>query len=295
MKINHLLTILVAILIVYSCSASTSKQSNKDIRSGIEKAEAAGWNLAIQSYTFHKFSLLEALDKTKDLGIQYIEVYPGHKLGGQWGDVMFGFDMTTEQKKWIKEEANVRGITIIGTGVFTTDNAEDWAKLFSFAQDMDIRLITCEPNIEHWDLVEELVKETGIKVSVHNHPQPSSYWDPALLLSQIESRSFNIGSGADVGHWNREGLDPVSCLKKLNGRVTSLHFKDIEGIRADGQFRDDVIWGKGVLDIEGMLQELKNQGFKGVFSIEYEKNWDNSVPDIKECIKYYDEVANKIF
>ncbi|RIJ46377.1 sugar phosphate isomerase/epimerase, partial [Maribellus luteus] len=29
------------------------------------------------------------------------------------------------------------------------------------------------------------------------------------------------------------------------------------------------------------------QGFKGLFSIEYEYNWDNSVPDIKKCIEFF--------
>jgi len=42
------------------------------------------------------------------------------------------------------------------------------------------------------------------------------------------------------------------------------------------------------------LKELKAQGFKGVFSIEYEYNWDNSVPDIKECIIYFNKVTNEI-
>ena len=44
-----------------------------------------------------------------------------------------------------------------------------------------------------------------------------------------------------------------------------------------------------------MLKELKKQGFKGVFSIEYEYNWENSVPDIKKCVNYFNEATNEIF
>ena len=55
-----------------------------------------------------------------------------------------------------------------------------------------------------------------------------------------------------------------------------------------------MIWGTGILDVKGMLKELKSQNFKGVFSIEYEYNWENSVPDIKECIQYFNKTANEI-
>ena len=43
------------------------------------KAEANGWKLAIQSYSFHRFTLMEALDESQELGIKYIEIYAGHK------------------------------------------------------------------------------------------------------------------------------------------------------------------------------------------------------------------------
>lgn len=300
---NKLLLLLFSLLFAFfSCSGSSGKKTQEATESssrttglGIEKAEKAGWKLGIQSYTFHKFTLEEAFDKTRELGINYIEIFPGHKLSKEWEDAVFGINMTPEQKKWVKELAKSKGIKIIATGVFTTDNPDDWPKLFDLAIEMGMEFITCEPNIPHWDIVDNLVKETGIKISVHNHPQPSDYWEPNLLLAQIKDRSKNIGSSADVGHWSREGLNPIEALKAMNNRIISLHFKDIEGPREDGLFREDVIWGTGSLDLLGMLTELKQQNFKGVFSIEYENNWDNSVPDIKKCIEYYDKLTNELF
>ena len=43
-----------------------------------------------------------------------------------------------------------------------------------------------------------------------------------------------------------------------------------------------------------MLEILKAQGFKGYFAIEYEYNWDNSVPDIKKCIECFNDITDKI-
>lgn len=281
-------TILKALLLLISASFTLFSFAQT-------KSEANGWRLGMQSYSFHKFSLVEALDKTQELGLKYIEIYPGHKLGGKWGNQVFDFHLDATTQREIKELAASKGIKIVGCGVFVAEKSSDWEPMFKFAKQMDLEFITCEPALEDWDLVERLAEAHQIKVSVHNHPQPSEYWTPDNLLKAIDGRSRLIGSCSDVGHWRREGLNQIECLKKLDGRVISLHFKDIAEKTAGEKEQHDVIWGTGVLDVKAMLKELKRQNFKGVFSIEYEYNWDNSVPDIKQCIEYYNQVADELF
>lgn len=259
-----------------------------------QKAGKQGWNLSMQSYSFHLFTLTEALDKTQQLGIRYIEVYPGHKLGGKWGDKVFDFNLDPRTQKEIKKLAASKGIRIVGCGVYVAEKSSDWEKMFRFAKSMGLEFISCEPALEDWDLVEKYATEYGIKISVHNHPQPSAYWKPENLLKAIDGRSKLLGSCADVGHWRREGLDQIDCLRKLNGRLVSLHFKDIAPKQAGEKEQHDMIWGTGILDVKGMLKELKRQNFKGYFSIEYEYNWENSVPDIRRCVDYFNEVTNEI-
>ena len=74
------------------------------------KAEKNGWRLGMQSYSFHLFPLTEALDKTQELGLKYIEIYPGHKLGGKWGDKVFDFNLDAQTQKEIKELAASKGV-----------------------------------------------------------------------------------------------------------------------------------------------------------------------------------------
>ncbi|MBQ6186253.1 MAG: sugar phosphate isomerase/epimerase [Bacteroidales bacterium] len=249
-------------------------------------AERNDWKLAIQSYTFHKFSFEEALDKTAELGLGYIEAYPGHRLGGKWGDQAFGYSMDEDTRKDILDLAASKGVKIVGSGVFVPSDPSEWEKEFEFAKAMGLEYISAEPPMADWDLVEKLSNEYGIAVSVHNHPKPSTYWTPDSLLAAVSGRSARLGSCADVGHWKRCGLDHLDCLRKLDGRIISLHFKDIASENAAGG-PHDVIWGTGVLDVPAMLGILEEQGFKGYFAIEYEYNWDNSVPDIRKCIDYF--------
>ena len=47
-------------------------------------------------------------------------------------------------------------------------------------------------------------------------------------------------------------------------------------------------------DVKGMLEDIHRQGIKPVFSIEYEYNWDNSLPEIAQSVSYFDKVAAKL-
>jgi sugar phosphate isomerase/epimerase len=124
----------------------------------------------MQSYTYRKFPLTEALDKTQELGIKYIEIYPGHELGGKWSDKVIDFNLDGPARQEIKALAASKGITIVGSGVLTTKNTDNWEKMFVLAKDMGMEFITCEPEMKDWDFVETLAKKYKIKASVHNHP-----------------------------------------------------------------------------------------------------------------------------
>ena len=276
------ISIFFSAAIMLAAAACTPKQT---------AAEKLGWKLAIQSYTFHKVSFEEALDKTAELGVKYIEAFPGHRLGDKWGDQVFGYGMDEQTRKEILELAASKGVKIVGSGVFVPSDPSEWEKEFEFAKAMGLEYISAEPPMADWDIVEKLSDKYGIKVAVHNHPRPSTYWTPDSLLDAVGRRSSNLGSCSDVGHWKRCGLDQLECLKKLDGRIISLHFKDIAPEDAEGG-PHDVIWGTGVLDVPAMLSILKEQGFKGYFAIEYEYNWDNSVPDIRKSIEYFNDILS---
>jgi len=258
------------------------------------KAEKYGWKLAVQSYTFHKFSFAEALEKCNEMGIKYIEAFPGHTLGEKWGKAVFGPSMDARTRDEILKLAKKYGVKIVASGVFTGDNRKEWEDFFAFAKDMKMEYVTCEPPLDMWDFVNGLSTQYGIKVAVHNHPKPSDYWCPDNLLKAISSFGANIGSCADVGHWNREGLNHLECLKMLDGRLVSFHFKDIVAKEPGRGEQHDCIWGTGILDVPAILQIMREQGFKGYLAIEYEYKWDNSVPDIKKCIEYFYKTVEEI-
>jgi sugar phosphate isomerase/epimerase len=109
------------------------------------------------------------------------------------------------------------------------------------------------------------------------------------VLAAIKGHK-NLGACADLGHWARSGLNPVDCLKKLEGHLIGAHLKDI--VEFNQQRARDTVVGKGVLDFPPIFQEFKRQNFKGMFSVEHESNWYHNMPGVKEAVRfYYDQVA----
>jgi sugar phosphate isomerase/epimerase len=261
-------------------------------------AQKLGWRLGCQAYSFNRFTFEEAIEKNASMGLKVIEIYPGQRLSKAKPDAKVGHDMSDADVAEMMKMAAAKGVTIVNYGVVGLSKDEAASrKVFEFAKKVGIETIVSEPPEDAFDTIEKLCEEYKINVALHNHPKPSRYWDPEVVLKACEGRSKRIGACADTGHWLRSGLDPLECLKKLEGRIISLHFKDLDkkGPVEQGQpGPHDVHWGKGAANAEALLAELKRQGFKGVFSIEYEYNWDNSVPDIAECVKFFNATAAKL-
>ena len=286
-KIIFIFIFCASLLLSFSCNNTSS--ANRHDRS---TEKDLNWKLSMQSYTFHLFTVPEALDKTAQLGLNFIEIYPGQRMGPEFGDAVFGYNLTTENREQLKQLAESNGVKIISSGVWTAGR-DEWTQIFSFAKDMEIEFISAEPAKEDWDLVEKLSEEYGIKVAVHNHPNENSYWKPEILLEHIGDRSSLLGSSADVGHYKRMGIEPIPALKELEGRIISLHFKDIAPEGSEEKL-EDVVWGTGILNVKGMLKELKRQNFEGYFTIEYEANWANNIAQIRESIDYFHQTVEEI-
>jgi sugar phosphate isomerase/epimerase len=139
--------------------------------------------------------------------------------------------------------------------------------------------------------VDSLAGIYNIKVAIHDHPRPSPYWHPDSVIAVTQGHP-NIGSCADLGHWARNGLDPVECLKKLEGHIIGVHLKDVKTF--NNVNAEDTIVGRGVIDFPAVFRELKRQNFNGMLSIEHESNWYNSLPDILETIRYYNDQVSKL-
>ncbi len=270
-------------------------------------AEQLGWQMAIHAYTFRKFSIYQCIDKTAALGLKHMSLSGSVSLNGT--NSIVTVTLPDKDAQAIKAAATAKGIKLVNIGVvkMPPDEAQS-RKVFEFAKRMGIDTLVAEPEQAALDTVEKLCKEYNIKVAIHNHPKPSHYWNPDTVLEAVKGRTPLMGSCADTGHWLRSGLEPLECLKKLDGRVICLHFKDLvpqepgaqdkaapkKKKKAESKPMHDVPWGTGVGNVKAQMAELKRQGFRGAFCVEYEYNWENSMPEIAKCVEFFNATCDEL-
>jgi len=286
---------LSALMMLASCG---SQQGSGDTQDSTTKKNdstatsvAKNWKIGVQLWTFHYVSFDTALAKADSAGVKYLEAFPGQRLGaGMKGT--FGPNMTPEEKAKVKQLLQSHGLTIVAMGVIVPGTIEDWKKFFDLAKEFGMSYITAEPKKDQWNAIDSLAGVYGIKVAIHDHPKPNPYWHPDSVLAAVQGHP-NIGSCADVGHWTRNGLDPVECLKKLEGHIFGVHLKDVDSV--GNTKAGDVLVGTGKINFPAIFSELNRQQFNtGIFSIERENNWYNNVPDVIATVKYFKEQTSKL-
>jgi sugar phosphate isomerase/epimerase len=247
-----------------------------------------GFALGCQAWTFKEYSVLEAIQKTAEVGGKVIEFYSGQKFSAEQPDLKFDHNATDEMIATVKAQLEKYGIRAVNYGVVAIPKDEAGArKIFEFSKKFGLYGITTE-SVDSIDTIEKLVKEYDIRVGFHDHqrqPKNPGYkmWDPNYVLSVVKDRDPRIGSCADVGHWVQSDLKPVDCLKILNGHIISVHLHDMNEM---SPVAHDVPCGTGVSDVAGILDELKRQHFDGNISIEYEYHWTNSMPDVAQAVGF---------
>jgi len=235
--------------------------------------------IMVEGWTFRKFTFFQTVDKLKGLGITLLEAYPGQPLGTGDPKAVFGEGMSDADMKAAQAKLRESGVSVAAYGVVDIGTSEaSMRKVFDFARKMGIQTVVCEPQDEAFPILEKLLEEYDLQAAIHNHPRPAKYALPMTTFEHLQGRSDRIGVCADTGHWMREGLDPVACLRLLRGRILDTHLKD----RTDfgkGAGAKDVAWGSGRAGMRDILAELTLQDYSGALTMEYENEEEVMTPE----------------
>ncbi len=265
-----------------------TKHNNSD-----EKVRIKKFNFAMQCWTFRQFTFLETLEKVEELGIKYLEAFPGQKFSKDKPDAKFHHTMDDELISIAKEKLKEHGIRLVNYGVVGFKNDEEsMREVYDFAKKMRIQTIVTEPGFDDFSLIEKMVKEYRINIAIHNHPAPTKYAKPEVVIDHVKGLDQRIGGCCDTGHWMRTGVDPVKALKMFRGRIISLHLKDLN-IFGDKEKAFDVPFGSGAGKIKEILEELTKQDFQGYISIEHENKDEvnNPSPSVKKGLEFVKSVT----
>jgi sugar phosphate isomerase/epimerase len=272
------------------CLLAADVDSDSKVRSSTPHGDKLGWRLANTAYTFNSLPFYEAALKTAALGVRLIEGFSWQPLSKDKPQLQMNETLPANGRKEVKRWLADHGMTLVSCYLRELPNEESVArKKFEFGKELGLEFFVAEPPPESMDLMEKLCDEYRLSLSIHNHPKPmSKYWNPASIVKVTKGRSKRLGACCDTGHWARSGIKPVEALKLLEGRIVSLHLKDVaEFGKVDAE---EVPWGTGKGDIAAILAEIRRQGIKPVIAIEYERQGD-TVADLRRSIAFYERLA----
>jgi len=266
--------------------------------SAADDADAAlaklGWKIGPQIYSFRLFPFDEAVKKVKECKAASFELYGSQPIT-KGSEIKIGPGLLKPENadafKLFKDLLAENGVKPHSMGVCPASR-----EYFDFAAACGFNVLNVEPKFEILPEVSKLAEEYKFYIGLHNHPKPSIYWDPDVVLAQLKDASPRIGSCADTGHWLRSGLVPVECIRKLKGRIHSFHIKDLKKTEKGNYSGGDVPLGQGEVGIADILKEIATQKTAQAipFSIEFEAHWDSNQPLIAEGIEFFKKTAKEI-
>ncbi|MBI1913365.1 MAG: sugar phosphate isomerase/epimerase [Planctomycetes bacterium] len=253
------------------------------LRAETEAKDGFGeFTVGAQSYCFREFNTEQALKRTSDLGLHFVEFYNKHAPTNS----------TPEQIQALLRLCDQYKIKPVAFGVerFTKDHDAN-KRLFEFGKTLGIKAFSADPEPDSFDSLDKLCDEFKIAIAIHPHGPAGKklhrWYSAQEIMKAVKNHHPLIGSCLDTGHLIRAAqppfnkhLDPAEQVRIMSDRNFGMHLKD-----HDNQRRTDVIYGKGVLDVLSVLKALREVKFKGHISIEYEANPQNPSPDMKACLE----------
>jgi sugar phosphate isomerase/epimerase len=239
--------------------------------------------VGLASYSLRKFTLDQAIDMCRAMDVHYLTLK----------DVHLPLTATPEEIRAARAKLDAAGITLMGGGVIYLKNDEGQVrKAFEYAKTAGFPLIVGAPDPDAVPLVEQVVREYGIPLAIHNHgPEDKSYPAPQDALKLIKDRDRRLGLCMDVGHTIRAGADPVRSVADCGDRLMDLHVKDL---RAATDRASQVEVGKGIIDFPGLIRALHQRHFSGHVALEYEINEDHPETGIRESLAYLRGVVDTV-
>ena len=232
------------------------------------------FKIGVAGFTYRNFSLEETLQYLQSMGVKYLSVK----------DWWLPQNATVEQMEQFKAKCAEYGVEGYILGPIYMKSEAEVDRAFAYAQRYGSKMFIGVPNYELLPYTIAKVKETGIRVAIHTHgPDGLPFPDIEKIVELVKDPTLGVGCCMDMGHSVRMGQNIARDLKKYKDWVYDVHIKDETAASQEG-----TTWemGRGVIDFKPIVKALRKIKYKGVLSIEFEKNDKNPHTGVAESVGY---------
>lgn len=240
----------------------------------VTKKQEMPFKIGMAGYTFRDISIDKTIEMMKRINVNYLSIK----------DIQLPLTSTQEEITAVKKKFADAGITIYTGGVIYMKTKEAVDLAFEYGKKLGVNMLVCAPNYELLPYVEQKVKETNIRVAIHNHgPDNPLYPNATDIWNHINNMDARMGICIDIGHTTRDGQDPSVDMKRYFKRIFDIHIKDETAATKEGKTCE---MGRGVIDLPKFVETLKTLKYTGVCSLEFEKDSKDPLPGVAESIGY---------
>lgn len=126
-----------------------------------------------------------------------------------------------------------------------------------------------------------MLEQHNLRLAFENHPKETS---PAIVLEKTGHGKYpRIGCCFDTGWWGTHDYPVLRALEELSGGLMHVHLKNV---KRPGT-HDAARWDEGCLDLKPVVARLKQGGYPGWISLEYEP-FDHDPTE--ECCRFREVV-----
>ncbi len=237
-------------------------------------ASVRRFELGVASYTFREFDLDSTLAMAGRVGLFRIAVKSVH----------LPLESSETEIRAAAAKIRATGHVPYGCGVVYMATEAEVDQAFAYARAGGMEVIIGVPGHELLGRAERKVRETGIKLAIHNHGLGDLlYPTPSSILGRVKNLDPRVGVCLDIGHCQRSGIDPSEAAGACGPRLLDVHLKDVTAPTKDG---GPVEAGRGVIDLPRFLRTLAAMDYRGTASFEYEKDGKDPLPGLAESVGY---------
>ncbi len=246
--------------------------------SQVAKKQAPLFKIGLAGYTFKDISIDKTIEMMKRINVKYLSIK----------EIQLPQTSTQEEINAVKKKFADAGITIYTGGVIYMKTKEAVDVAFDYGKKLGVDMLVCAPDYPLLGYVEQKVKETNIRVALHNHgPDNPLYPNATDIWNHIKDMDARMGICLDIGHTTRDGQDPRVDMKRYFKRIFDIHIKDVTAADKTGKTCE---MGRGIIDLPKFVATLKSLKYQGVCSLEFEKDSKDPLPGIAESIGYLNGV-----
>ena len=216
------------------------------------------WSLA--SRTIERAPMLQTLDGILD------RLAPARLAGLEiWSPHASPRNLTPVLASEVRKRLGARGMVCCAYAGSVGDPEKDpygCEEAFQSARLLEAPVIAGHLHAGTAQRLGQVAARFGVRVAYEN----GSEKDASEILSAIQGGNEWVGANIDTGNMAARGGDPVQAIRVLGERLLHVHLKDVPAVGS----HQCVAIGAGIVDVEGVLRELKARGYDGWLSIEIE-------------------------